>query len=136
MCKLIWCEIYTIANRSMYKYERKRDGTVFTKPNINFIIYYIILRFPIIQVRALLDRCLIMAVIRLRWVWLFVFSSLAIGSAVIILYYPKLRLPDSKNFHLFESKHLFEQYDIKYKDKLWFERLEKVCIGFQELVFC
>ncbi|KAL0276394.1 UNVERIFIED_CONTAM: hypothetical protein PYX00_003982 [Menopon gallinae] len=77
------------------------------------------------HVRALLDRCLILAVIRLRWVWLFVFSSLAIGSAVIILYYPKLRLPDSKNFHLFESKHLFEQYDLIYRDKLWFERLEK-----------
>lgn len=67
-----------------------------------------------------------LAVARLRWLWLILFAGVAIGSAVIVLYSPKLRLPDSKNFHLFESKHPFEQYVIKYRDKFWYERLEKV----------
>lgn len=73
-----------------------------------------------------MDRCLILAIIRLKWLWLLLFAAIAAGSAVVVLYYPKLRLPDSRNFHLFQSSHLFERYDLIYRDKFWFERLEKV----------
>ncbi|EEB17830.1 conserved hypothetical protein [Pediculus humanus corporis] len=78
------------------------------------------------QVKATIEKSLITLIFRLRWLWLIIFSAIAIGSSVIVLYHPKLRLPDSKNFHLFQSSHLFEKYDFVYKDKFWFERLERV----------
>lgn len=73
-----------------------------------------------------MDKLLILSIVRFKWLWLFLFSTLAIASALVVFYYPKLRLPDSRNFRLFQSSNLFEQYDIKYKDKFWFERLRKV----------
>lgn len=72
-----------------------------------------------------MDRCLLYTIVRLRFLWFLIFTGLAIASAVAVLYYPKLQLPDSKNFQLFESKHLFEQYDAKYREKFWFETLKK-----------
>lgn len=53
-----------------------------------------------------------------------VFSTVLIGilSGVIVLYYPKLGLPDSQTFQLLDSEHLFELYDSKYRYLYRFER--------------
>lgn len=52
------------------------------------------------------------------------FSTVLIGifSGVIVLYYPKLGLPDSQTFQLLDSNHLFELYDSKYRYMYRFER--------------
>lgn len=47
-------------------------------------------------------------------------------SAVIVLYNPTLKLPDTAEFQLFTSDHLFEQYDFKFKNMFFFETFEMV----------
>lgn len=78
------------------------------------------------RARALLDKILLFAVIRLPYLWLCLLGGAALGSIGIVFYYPRLRLPDSMNFQLFDSQHPFERYDVVYRDRFWFERLEKV----------
>lgn len=48
--------------------------------------------------------------------------TVGIASAVIVLYYPKLGLPDSQEFQLLEKDHPFELYDAKYKQNFGFEK--------------
>lgn len=43
-------------------------------------------------------------------------------SGVIVLYYPKLGLPDTEDFQLFSKHHPFELYDSKYKTLFNFEK--------------
>lgn len=47
-------------------------------------------------------------------------------SAVAIIYYPGLKLPDTRSFQLFHSSHVFEIYDMVYRDNYWFERSSRV----------
>lgn len=47
---------------------------------------------------------------------------LGLASGVIVLYHPKLGLPNSQTFQLLESEHPFELYDTKYKNMFRFER--------------
>ncbi|XP_067210286.1 protein dispatched isoform X1 [Linepithema humile] len=61
-------------------------------------------------------------VIRLRWFWLLSLGTLATIACVIVFHYPGLQLPDHKDFQLFHSSHLFEQYDMVYRRKFWFEQ--------------
>ncbi|KAJ4434346.1 hypothetical protein ANN_22905 [Periplaneta americana] len=83
-------------------------------------------RVAVDQARALLDRFLVLAVIKLRYMWLAVLGGAAIASVGIVFYYPRLKLPDSRDFQLFDSHHPFERYDLVYRDKFWFERLQKI----------
>lgn len=69
---------------------------------------------------------LIEIVLNCKRLWLVVFAALGILSFPIIFVYPKLRLPDSSEMQLFASSHLFEKYDLVYKDRFYFERLFKV----------
>ncbi|KAL1455288.1 hypothetical protein WDU94_009393 [Cyamophila willieti] len=66
------------------------------------------------------------AVFRLKYFWLIILSVITAMSAVIVLYNPTLRLPDTAEFQLFTSDHLFEQYDFKYKNMFFFETFEMV----------
>ncbi|XP_066996222.2 protein dispatched [Anabrus simplex] len=77
------------------------------------------------QARAMLDRLLVFLVLKLRYVWLLLLGGVAIGSIAVIFYHPRLKLPDTRDFQLFESQHPFERYDLIYKDRFWFERLQK-----------
>lgn len=47
-------------------------------------------------------------------------------SGVLVLHWPKLRLPDSPDFKLFISNHPFERYDSEYRDMFWFEKMYSV----------
>jgi hypothetical protein len=76
--------------------------------------------------RLLLDKFLVWAVIRLRYLWLCVLGGAALGSIGVVFYYPHFKLPDSRDFQLFDSQHPFERYDLVYRDKFWFERLKMV----------
>uniref|UniRef100_A0A8D8X106 Protein dispatched n=1 Tax=Cacopsylla melanoneura TaxID=428564 RepID=A0A8D8X106_9HEMI len=64
------------------------------------------------------------AVFRLKYFWLIILSVITAMSAVIVLYNPTLKLPDTAEFQLFTSDHLFEQYDFKYKNMFFFETFE------------
>ena len=68
------------------------------------------------------EKVLPWVVIKLRYLWVVLLGSLAVGSALIVFYYPGLQLPDSQEFQLFSRDHMFEQYDLEYKYKFWFER--------------
>lgn len=78
------------------------------------------------QLWAKKEQTIIDAIIFYRHRLLFLFSCLAVASIVMIFYYPRLQLPDSLEFQLFDSSHPFEQYDFTYKNLFWFERVEKV----------
>lgn len=59
---------------------------------------------------------------------LYISGSLSILSAVVVMYYPGLKLPDSRSFQLFQSSQLLEQYDLVYRDNYWFERSNRVSV--------
>ncbi|XP_011634830.1 protein dispatched [Pogonomyrmex barbatus] len=65
-------------------------------------------------------------VLRLRWFWLLSLGTVAISSCIVVFSYPGLQLPDYMDFQLFHSTHPFEQYDLIYSQKFWFERYEMV----------
>lgn len=56
-----------------------------------------------------------------------------ITCGVFVLYWPKLKLPDSPDFKLFVEDHIFELYDTKYKDLFWFEKIYTVSSFFSSL---
>ncbi|KAL3289765.1 hypothetical protein HHI36_023160 [Cryptolaemus montrouzieri] len=68
------------------------------------------------------EKYLLNCVINLRYLWITILSGIAVGSIVIVLFYPKLKLPDSEDFQLFASSHPFEKYDFIYKDHFYFHR--------------
>lgn len=74
------------------------------------------------------EQMLVDSIIRFRYFWLILLSTVTVLSAVIILYYPKLQLPTTTEFQLFDKTHLFERYDSMYKNMFWFSRTDKVRI--------
>lgn len=76
------------------------------------------------------EQILLDSILNFRFLWLILLSALAIASAVIVLYYPRLQLPSSPEFQLFDSSHPFEQYDLTYKHQFWFKRSQRVSRNF------
>ncbi|CAL4119913.1 unnamed protein product, partial [Meganyctiphanes norvegica] len=72
--------------------------------------------------RVYFEKILPWVVIKLRYLWIILLGICALISAGIVFYKPRLRLPDSQEFQLFNPQHYFEQYDLKYKYQFWFER--------------
>ncbi|KAI0222764.1 hypothetical protein LSAT2_025972 [Lamellibrachia satsuma] len=72
--------------------------------------------------RAVFEKLLPCAVLRLRVVWLLSLAAVALGAIVVVFYSPRLRLPTSDDFQLFSHDHLFEVYDLRMKRHFWFER--------------
>lgn len=59
--------------------------------------------------RITFDKILPCIVVKLRYFWIVVLGGLAIAAAVVVFHYPKLELPDTKEFQLFSSSHPFER---------------------------
>lgn len=57
-----------------------------------------------------------------KYLWFIFFLSIGVGSFLIVFWYPGLRLPDTMDFQLFKSSHLFEQYELYYSKRFRFER--------------
>lgn len=72
--------------------------------------------------RVFFEKMLPWVVVKPRHLWVLLFGTLAACSAVVVFYFPGLKLPDSQEFQLFSREHVFEQYDLEYKYKFWFER--------------
>ncbi|XP_018362841.1 PREDICTED: protein dispatched isoform X1 [Trachymyrmex cornetzi] len=65
-------------------------------------------------------------VLRLRWFWLLSLAFMASACCSVVFHYPGLQLPDYMDFQLFHDTHPFEQYDLVYSRRFWFERYEMV----------
>lgn len=70
-----------------------------------------------------INRYLVICVTKLRIFWIIFLGLVGIGSAVIVFYKPGLMLPNLLHFQLFQPFHPFEQYELVYKEKFIFERL-------------
>lgn len=94
----------------------------------NFMVRKIIrpLKITMGKVSVGFSNTLTKIVIGLRWLWLPILGAAALAGGMVVFNYPGLRLPDSPNFQLFDSSHQFERYDLLYKRKFWFEKLEMV----------
>ncbi|XP_049278174.1 protein dispatched [Anopheles funestus] len=69
------------------------------------------------------EDAIIDLIINLPWLWITLLGTIGIASGILVLHWPKLRLPDSPDFKLFISNHPFERYDSEYKDMFWFEKM-------------
>uniref|UniRef100_A0A182PPZ7 SSD domain-containing protein n=1 Tax=Anopheles epiroticus TaxID=199890 RepID=A0A182PPZ7_9DIPT len=77
----------------------------------------------IAQLSRRVEETIIDLIINLPWLWVTLLGTIGIMSGVLVLHWPKLRLPDSPDFKLFISKHPFERYDSEYRDMFWFEKM-------------
>lgn len=73
-------------------------------------------------VNSFFDRFLPWIIIKPRVLWVILLFGIAVYAAILVLYYPGLRLPDSADFQLFNRDHYFERYDLDHKYNFWFER--------------
>lgn len=92
----------------------------------HFVVRKIIrpLRLFVDRVSNGYSHCLAQFSVSLRWLWFMSLGGIAIAGISVIFRYPGLQLPDSPNFQLFDSSHPFEQYELIYAKRFWFERLE------------
>ena len=65
-------------------------------------------------------------ILRFRYLWFTILTGIAFAGAVVVFYYPKLQLPDTADFQLFDKSHVFEQYDLLYKHLFWFTKMQNV----------
>lgn len=94
--------------------------------------------FPIkkfCQLSQRIEDAIVLNVIRFAKLWIVIFTIIGIVSGVLVLYWPRLRLPDSPDFKLFVSDHPFEMYDSIFRDMFWFEKIYTVSFFFN-LFFC
>lgn len=63
-------------------------------------------------------------IFKLRYLWIVVFVLLGAAGAYLVFYWPKLKLPTSKNFQVFYSGHPLEKYDLLFRSKYGFEQDE------------
>lgn len=70
--------------------------------------------------RVFFEKLLPCIVIRLKWVWIILFLFLTTTACVAVFYNPKLQLPTSRLFHLWDRRHPFEQYQLL-KNRFSFE---------------
>ncbi|XP_019696069.1 protein dispatched isoform X2 [Harpegnathos saltator] len=100
----------------------------FTLSSRNFISERIIrpLRSFRDKVTVGLTALLIKMVIGLRCIWILSLGTAAIACCIVVFRYPGLQLPDYIDFQLFDNTHPFEQYDLMYSQRFWFERYEMV----------
>ncbi|KZS03479.1 Protein dispatched [Daphnia magna] len=75
--------------------------------------------------RITFDKILPCIVVKFRYFWIALLGGLAVAAGVVVFHYPKLELPDTKEFQLFSSSHPFERYDMEFKHEFWFERSQR-----------
>ena len=98
-------------------YTPKR-GCCFYFCKIPYKAYYLISDWA----RIFFEKILPCIVVKPRFFWIFLYSSLSICGILFVFYAPRLKLPSSNEFQLFSMDHPFEVYDFKVKDEFWFEK--------------
>lgn len=94
------------------------NGVYFYTCKLPYKIYYFITDWS----RIFFEKLLPCVVIKLRYVWLLLFSCLSVAGIFVTFYYPKLKLPQTNEFQVFAADHPFEVYDLSIKDQFWFEK--------------
>ena len=70
--------------------------------------------------RKVFEEILPKLIMKLRFVFLFIFTCLGIGGVIAVYVSPKLRLPITSDFQMFSSRDSLEQYALGYKSKFSF----------------
>lgn len=78
------------------------------------------------QIGTCFENFIITAVVSMPKLWILLLGTVGVLSGVVLFYWPKLQLPDSPDFKLFDSDHPFEVYDSQYRNLFWFEKLYTV----------
>lgn len=68
------------------------------------------------------SRLVVISITKFHLLFFYVFLSVGVGSIIVVVQFPGLLLPDSRDFQLFQSSHPFEQYDMVYRDMFLFEK--------------
>lgn len=68
------------------------------------------------------QTCIFQLIIRFKWIWVCLFSTIGLISFFIVSVTPKLKLPSSNNLQLFIKTHPFEVYEMIYKEKFAFDK--------------
>lgn len=55
-----------------------------------------------------------------------ILSIVSLISISIVFYKPGLQLPNNNDFQLYTSDHIFERYDLEYRNRFWYSRLAKI----------
>lgn len=74
----------------------------------------------ILNLKSTFDQCLVYFIEKYNLILIVVFTSISVASILAVLVWPRLQVPDSTEFQLFEQKHPFEQYELVYKDRFRF----------------
>ncbi|ALC47821.1 disp, partial [Drosophila busckii] len=70
---------------------------------------------------VMFEQCITNSIMNYAYLWLIIFAMLGAASAIIVLWYPGLQLPQQPHFQLFVSHHPFEIYT-KLKHQFWFAK--------------
>ncbi|XP_022109846.1 protein dispatched homolog 1-like isoform X2 [Acanthaster planci] len=70
--------------------------------------------------RRVFDYILPTLVLKLRYAWIVILASVGVGAFCTMYITPKLRLPTTAEFQVFQDDNLFERYDSVYKSKFYF----------------
>lgn len=84
--------------------------------------------------RIFFEKLLPCFIIKLRYLWITLFTSLGVTGMVVVLYNPKLRLPTSSDFQVFSSDNLMEVYDKRIKHRFMFEKASLKNSGIDDLL--
>lgn len=82
----------------------------------------------ILSVKSTFDHYIVICLEKYNLLLIIVLSSVSVISMFSVLFWPKLQVPDSSEFQLFQRKHLLEQYDLTYKERFRFSHAYSVSI--------
>ncbi|XP_065203153.1 protein dispatched isoform X2 [Planococcus citri] len=77
----------------------------------------------ILNVKSTFDHCIAYCVEQYHVPLMAVLGFVSVLSTFSVLCWPKLQVPDSSEFQLFERKHPFEQYDLIFQDRFRFSHV-------------
>lgn len=80
----------------------------------------------IINVKSSFDQYIVHCTEKYSSILIVLFSCVSALSMFAVLIWPRLQVPDSTEFQLFEQNHPFEQYDLIYKNRFRFTRTQSV----------
>ena len=113
-----WCNFYMCRRAEVYTGEFSICHCVCKVP---YKLYYLICEWS----RVFFEQILPCLVIKLRYLWLFLYGCLGICAVIVIFYYPRLKLPSSKKFQVFNDQHLLEKYDFQLRSVFGFEMMNE-----------
>lgn len=82
----------------------------------------------ILNVKSTFDHYIVVFIEKYNLFLIIILGFISVVSMFAVLCWPRLQVPDSSEFQLFEKKHPFEQYDMIYKDRFRFSHAYSVSV--------